>query len=125
LPSLTHAAADWLVRLARRPSAGPLVAWGVAHALPLLPIERLAETEHVVAFRHPRPSYPTHVLIVPKEPVSSLLALDPDGPVLHDAIVVAQQLVQRLGLQDGYRLIANGGAYQDVPQLHWHLVSDG
>lgn len=25
----------------------------------------------------------------------------------------------------GYRLIVNGGAYQDVPQLHFHLISDG
>jgi diadenosine tetraphosphate (Ap4A) HIT family hydrolase len=22
----------------------------------------------------------------------------------------------------GYRLIANGGGYQDVPQLHFHLI---
>ena len=24
----------------------------------------------------------------------------------------------------GYRLLVNGGAYQDVPHLHFHLVAD-
>lgn len=121
MPSLRQIAAGWVMRLARRPSAGPLVAWAVTHALP---VERLAETRHVVAFRHPRPSYPTHILIVPKRPVANLLALDPGSPILRDVVAVAQELVRSLELQGGYRLIVNGGADQDVPQLHWHLVSD-
>ncbi|MHB0876175.1 MAG: HIT domain-containing protein [Anaerolineae bacterium] len=124
MPSLPHIAADWLMRLARRRSAGPIVAWTVGHALPLLPVERLAETDHVVAFRHPRPSYATHILIVPRAAVADFLALDASSPILRDVVAVAQDLVRRLGLEGGYRLIVNGGANQDVAQLHWHLVSD-
>jgi diadenosine tetraphosphate (Ap4A) HIT family hydrolase len=26
--------------------------------------------------------------------------------------------------QTGYRLIANGGAFQDVPHLHFHLIAE-
>ena len=37
-----------------------------------------------------------------------------------NSLVAELQLEKR-----GYRLIANGGAYQDVPHLHFHLVSDG
>ena len=34
-----------------------------------------------------------------------------------------QSLVHEFYLEDGYRLIANGGAYQDIPILHFHLVA--
>ena len=43
----------------------------------LLPLDRLAETGTLIAFRHPQPVYPFHVLIVPKSQVASLEALDP------------------------------------------------
>jgi hypothetical protein len=34
-------------------------------------------------------------------------------------------LVRRFDLaRSGYRLIVNGGQAQDIPQLHFHLVSD-
>lgn len=91
----------------------------------MLPVRRLRETRYVVAFHHPRPAYAVHVLIVPKRVVPNLLALDDATlPVLHDVLRVAQQLVDELQLTaPGYRLIVNGGAYQDVPQLHFHLIS--
>jgi diadenosine tetraphosphate (Ap4A) HIT family hydrolase len=38
---------------------------------------------------------------------------------------VIQSLVVEFRLEEiGYRLIVNGGKYQDVPQLHFHLVSE-
>jgi histidine triad (HIT) family protein len=92
----------------------------------LIPVERLYETDWVVAFYHPKPSHKTHILIVPKRPIRSLVALtDADAPVVHDVITTAQHLVQKLGLEkQGFRLTVNGGAYQDVMQIHWHLLSD-
>jgi diadenosine tetraphosphate (Ap4A) HIT family hydrolase len=34
-------------------------------------------------------------------------------------------LITEFKLEDsGYRLITNGGIYQDIPQLHFHLISD-
>lgn len=37
-----------------------------------------------------------------------------------------QLLVHRYDLEEkGYRLIVNGGQYQEVPHLHFHLISDG
>jgi histidine triad (HIT) family protein len=91
----------------------------------IVPVDRLEETDLVVAFHHPRPSYPVHVLIVPKRSVRSFTALTPDDmPAVTDAITVAGRLAQRLGLeQAGYRVLVNGGAYQDVQQLHFHLIS--
>jgi diadenosine tetraphosphate (Ap4A) HIT family hydrolase len=90
-----------------------------------LPAHRLRETTTLVAFRHPNPSYPFHALLVPKKPISSLGNLDPvaDGDLISDVISTAQGLVTEFGLP-AYRLIVNGGEYQDFPYLHFHLISD-
>jgi diadenosine tetraphosphate (Ap4A) HIT family hydrolase len=43
-----------------------------------------------------------------------------------DLFATARMLVDDLNLAQpgkGYRLICNGGDYQDVPQLHFHLIS--
>ena len=111
---------------ARTRLMGGVVGWGFAHAAALLPVHRLYETDAVVAFAHPRPAYPLHILIVPKRSVRSLMALsDAEAPLLQEVVAAAQQLVVQLGLERrGYRLIVNGGRFQDVPQLHFHLVSD-
>ena len=90
-----------------------------------IPVHRLRETKTLIAFYHPKPSYAVHILLVPKQAVTSLMALEPDDAAfLTDLIATMQSLVRELNLEPaGYRLIANGGEYQDVPQLHFHLVS--
>lgn len=89
-----------------------------------IPVKRLRETETLIAFDHPKPSYPFHVLLVPKKAVSSLKEFDTtDTTFLTDLYSIVQQLVSEFQLP-AYRLIVNGGEYQDFPQLHFHLVSD-
>ena len=91
----------------------------------LLPVDRLRETATLLAFRHPTPAYPFHVLLVPKKPIPALSALDPvtDAAFLADVFATAQSLVKEFNLP-AYRLIVNGGEYQDFPYLHFHLISD-
>ncbi len=91
-----------------------------------LPIHRLHETPSLVAFFHPSPAYPLHILIVPKRGYASLMDIPPgDSDFLRDLFETVQNLVRRFNLaQSGYRLVANGGSYQDVPILHFHLISD-
>jgi histidine triad (HIT) family protein len=92
-----------------------------------LPVERLRETSTLLAFHHPHPSYPVHVLLVPKKPIGTLAELVPttDTDFLADLYSTAQSLVEQFQLtQSGYRLIVNGGKYQDFPYLHFHLISD-
>jgi histidine triad (HIT) family protein len=89
-----------------------------------IPVKRLRETETLMAFHHPRPSYPFHVLLVPKKAVLSLKELDStDTAFLTDLYSTVQNLVDEFGLP-AYRLIVNGGEFQDFPQLHFHLISD-
>ncbi len=91
-----------------------------------IPLKRLRETPTLLAFDHPSPSYPVHILLVPKQAYASLLDLPPeDSDFLRDLMETVQSLVRELDLAaGGYRLIANGGAYQEAPVLHFHLISD-
>ena len=90
-----------------------------------IPLPKLRETPMLLAFHHPQPAYAVHILIVPRQALASLAELSAeDAPLLAEVIQTAQELVRELELDaTGYRLIVNGGAYQDLPQLHWHLVS--
>ena len=90
----------------------------------LIPVARLRETSSLIAFQHPSPSYKFHVLIVPKREVASLAQFDSaDTAFLTDLYSTAQSLVDEFHLP-AYRLIVNGGEFQDFPQLHFHLLSD-
>jgi diadenosine tetraphosphate (Ap4A) HIT family hydrolase len=45
---------------------------------------------------------------------------------LADIFQTVASIVAEFDLeQQGYRLVTNGGAYQDVQQLHFHLISGG
>ena len=78
-----------------------------------------------MAFRHPRPGYALHFLIVPKKRISGVAGLDiSDSLLLVEVIQSAKNIVDKLGLDDvGTQLIVNAGAYQEVSQLHFHLVA--
>ncbi len=90
-----------------------------------LPINKISETESLVCFYHPQPVYPVHILLVPKEELRNLSQLKPQqSDFLQDLITTVQSLIVELDLEErGYRLILNGGKYQDFPQLHFHLTS--
>mgnify|MGYP001766357455 CR=1 FL=1 len=111
-----------LKKLLRTRPVRKLIGWGFGHMDFLLPVERLRETPHLLAFHHPRPAYPFHVVIVPREEVASFVDLDPADPFLADLVSVTQSLVAEFHLP-AYRLVVNGGEYQDFPHLHFHLVS--
>ena len=91
-----------------------------------LPVRRLRETKNLIAFYHPRPAYPVHILLVPKKSIASLERLSAeDSDFLLELIQCVQTLVAELHLADaGYRLVVNGGDYQDFPLLHFHLISE-
>ena len=102
----------------------PLIGWMFAHMSFAIPVRRLRETETLMAFYHPKPAYPFHVLLVPKKAVTSLKELDPANTIfLTDLYSTVQNIVNEFQLP-AYRLIVNGGEYQDFPQLHFHLISN-
>jgi histidine triad (HIT) family protein len=102
-----------------------IILWSIDHMSTFLPIQRLRETEHIIAFHHPEPTYPLHILIIPKQPIKQFMDLSSsDNGLIMEMIQVVQTLVEELNLDhEGYRLIVNGGKYQSLPRLHFHLVS--
>lgn len=126
---------DRLLHLTFRISRNPRLAHGVTLGLHFFftcmifpfPAHRLRETGTLLAFHHPQPVYPLHILLVPRRAIASLAELDPvlDAPFLSDIFATVQSLVAEFHLeQAGYRLIVNGGEFQDFPYLHFHLISE-
>jgi histidine triad (HIT) family protein len=107
---------------------GPcLLSWILTKMSFLIPADKLIETNTLLAFHHPNPGYPVHILLVPKKQKIDIFDLRvEDQNFMVDLFVCVQHLVRRFSLdRAGYRLIVNGGAYQEFPYLHFHLVSGG
>ena len=115
-----------LFRFARSSLARTLIGWLFTHMSFALPVNRLRETSTLLAFYHPKPSYPVHILLVPKAQRASLTDLTAaDATFMVDLFAAVASLVAEFDLDTrGYRLIANGGAVQDVPHLHFHLIAE-
>jgi len=105
---------------------GILLHWAVAHFTFLIPGKKVVETDTLLAFHHPNPSYPLHILIVPKRNYRSLTDLpSQDLAFESDLFRAVRRLVQHFELKDSsYRLVANGGQAQEVDHLHFHLISE-
>jgi histidine triad (HIT) family protein len=92
----------------------------------LMPLERHYQDSHVIVFAHPAPAWPLHLLAVPKKHISSFMRLALDAPRDQQVVLSIFQAIQtvasRKELSD-FCVLVNGGAYQDVPQIHFHLVS--
>jgi histidine triad (HIT) family protein len=83
------------------------------------------EDDRCLAFHDVAPQAPVHLLVIPKEPISSLAAVsDDDSPLLGHLVRVATQLAVQLELTNGYRLVINCGpdGGQSVDHLHIHLL---
>jgi histidine triad (HIT) family protein len=91
-----------------------------------LPTELVYEGDQIVAFRDITPQAPTHVLIVPREHIESVAALNEEQtPLLGEMFLAAKAIAQQEGIgESGYRLVFNCGraAGQSVDHLHLHLL---
>jgi len=91
-----------------------------------IPGEILYQDEEVVVFRDINPAAPTHLLIVTKKHIPSLLHLtEAEMPLVGRMTLVANQLAREHGVaESGYRLVINCGEQggQLVPHLHMHLL---
>ena len=115
-----------LFAIARSSLASHFIGWVFERMSFLIPVQRLRDAHYVIAFYHPKPSYAVHILIVPKKRIGRMIDLtETDGELLVEVFQVVRSLVTELALEErGYRLITNGGQYQDVPQLHFHLICE-
>lgn len=79
------------------------------------------ENDQVIAFTNIHPVAETHLLIVPKEHIASVMNIE-NSDFFADMVKAAQALIKEKNIENGYKLVFNGGKYQAVPHLHWHLL---
>lgn len=91
-----------------------------------IPSTKVYEDELVYAFNDISPAAPTHVLIVPKEHISSVLEVEEKNSALIGHIfVVANKIAKELGIDNsGFRIVNNCGedGGQTVQHIHFHLL---
>ena len=86
------------------------------------PVEKVLETESVLAYHHTRPFWPVHIVVVPKQHVDSLLTVEDD--LLIELLGIAKRVAQLVLDEHGAaRVITNLGEYQDSKHLHFHVNS--
>lgn len=85
-----------------------------------IPAKLQYEDSDVVVFNNNEPVSENHLLIVPKKHIASFIELDETVFAMTKA---AQKIIKDLNLSPGYKLVFNGGKYQSVPHVHWHLLA--
>lgn len=88
------------------------------------PVERVLETERVLAYHHTRPFWPVHIVVIPKQHVGSLLTIEAGAPLLAELVAVVQQVAAQVVAEHGAcRVLTNLGEYQESKHLHWHVCA--
>jgi len=91
-----------------------------------IPADIVFETDEVLAFRDINPQAPTHILIIPKEPIRTINDIQKEhSELVGKLFLVAAELARQEGIaEEGYRAVMNcnraGG--QDVYHIHLHLL---
>lgn len=90
-----------------------------------IPSRKVYEDELVYAFHDINPVAPVHLLLIPREHVTSMAELEArHEPAMGRLMVLAQRLAAQAGATDGFRAIVNSGRVgrQEVMHLHMHVV---
>jgi histidine triad (HIT) family protein len=87
-------------------------------------VEKVAETENVLAYYHTNPFYPVHIVVIPKRHISSLLTLEEeDNDLLLELFAVIKKVAAQVtGEHGASRVMTNLGNYQDSKHLHFHVI---
>ena len=86
------------------------------------PVEKVLETDNVLAYHHTRPFWETHIVVAPKKHVDSLLTVE-NGLMIELMDVAKNVAAQVLEENGAARVLTNLGDYQDSKHLHFHVYS--
>ena len=91
----------------------------------IIPSSKVYEDSLSYAFLDIAPQAKVHVLVVPKEHISSADGITADNSaVVAHIFEVIPKIAAQLGLSDGYRVVTNIGEHgcQSVKHLHFHIL---
>jgi histidine triad (HIT) family protein len=89
-----------------------------------IPSKFVAESASCVAFRDLSPQAPVHVLVIPREHVTSLNDVQ-SATLMGDLLSLARDVAAKEGIaESGYRVVINTGSDggQSVFHLHAHVL---
>ncbi len=88
-------------------------------------VVKVFETENVLAYHHTRPFWETHIVVIPKRHISSLLTLqETDTELFLELFEVIKRVGESVVADRGAaRVLTNLGEYQDSKHLHFHVNS--
>ncbi|KGG81361.1 histidine triad nucleotide-binding protein [Caloranaerobacter azorensis] len=91
-----------------------------------IPSNKVYEDDKVLAFEDIDPQAPVHILIIPKNHISSIKDINEDNvDIINHIHLVIKKLAKEKGIdQDGFRIVNNCGKNggQTVEHLHYHLL---
>ncbi|MFH1601971.1 MAG: HAD-IA family hydrolase [Candidatus Shapirobacteria bacterium] len=86
-------------------------------------VKIVKETKELLAFYHTRPSWSTHIVIVPKKHIAKLTDVK-DMNLIKEIFSIAKEIIIENDWDNkNFKIISNGGTFQDSEHLHFHLVS--
>ena len=91
-----------------------------------IPADVVYEDDLCLAFRDVNPKAPTHILLVPKKPITQLSEADQeDQSLLGHLMLTAGKIAEDEGFGHAFRLVVNNGADagQTVFHLHLHIIA--
>jgi histidine triad (HIT) family protein len=88
-----------------------------------LAINKVLETNNVLAYWHTRPFWETHIVVIPKTHVGSLLSINDNALLLELLDVVKKVAATVVNDTGAARVLTNLGDYQDSKHLHFHVNS--
>ncbi len=92
-----------------------------------IPADIVYEDDLALAFKDVNPQAPTHILVIPKKPISQLSAASQkDGALMGHLLMTVKKVAEQANLSNGYRVVINNGvdAGQSVDHLHLHILGD-
>lgn len=90
-----------------------------------IPTSKVYEDDTVIAFNDLEPQAPTHILVIPKQHITSAAEISPENSaVIAHIFEVIAKLAADMNMKEGFRIVSNCGdaAGQSVKHLHFHVM---
>lgn len=90
-----------------------------------IPSAKVYENEDMIIIKDLNPQAPVHLLLIPKEHYANIVEMsDAQAQTLAKCLKKLSTLTDKLGLQNGFRLVSNKGedGCQSVGHLHIHIL---
>lgn len=88
-------------------------------------VEKVYESETVIAFHHTRPFWEHHIVVIPKQHIESMASSESNNSSLLSEIMgvlsnLARDFESSYG---GCHIGTNVGTYQSAKHMHWYIHS--